>query len=259
MNAEERLSVALHAVADHGDTATAPVAELVRRGRRRQRNWIVVRSAAVVGVVAAVGGTTMLAVSGGGDQPGQSGQVTAARVDLVSAAEATSDASFRFTFTGKSPDGVAIDCHGGLDRGADVGWEKDGSHETRFIEGTQYVKLGNKPWRAEPGTLNQSFDCTGPITNGAIDPAAVLRSLKGKGQVGYAGRTGSGQDAVDVYKYTFSLKGGQLTYNGVMEAGVASGYIRKVTTDVSGVVDGTYTITYSGFGEPVKVTAPNVR
>jgi hypothetical protein len=256
---EERLNVALHAVADHGDTAAAPVAELVRRGRRSQRNRRVARSAAVLSVVAAVGGTTVLAVSGGGDQPAQSGQVTAARVDLVSAAEATSDTSFRFNLTGRSSNGVAIDCQGGLDRGAGVGWEKDGWHETRFMDGTQYVKLGDKPWRADASTLDQSFDCTGPITNGAIDPAAVLRSLKGMGQVTYAGRTGSGQDAVDVYKYTFPLKGGQLTYSGVMEAGVASGYIRKVATRISGVVDGTYTITFSNFGDPVKVTAPNVR
>lgn len=260
MNNEEHLSAALHAVADNGDTTAAPTADLIRRGRRGQRVQTVARLVAAVGVVAAIGGATALAVSDAGGQPGQPGHVTAARVDLVSAAAATSGTSFRFTLTGRNVSGDAINCHGGLDRRADVGWEKDASHEVRFINGKQYVKLGDQPWHAYSARLIESFDCTGPVTNGTIDPAAAIKLLQEKGQVRYAGRTGDGQDAVDVYKFTHSAKGGQLTYSGSIAVGVASGYIQKMTTNITGAgSDATYIATYSGFGEPVKVTAPNVQ
>lgn len=259
MNSEEQLSLALHAVADTADTPPAPVAELIRRGRRSRRARIRTRSMVAVGVVAAVGGTTALTVSALDPRPAQ---VTAADVDVASAGEANTKTSFRFTHTGKSQK-ATIACHGALDPGAEVGWEKGtGSDrfEIRFIDGTQYVKAAGTPWRAEPRSpFDQSFTCLGLIDRGYVDPAALVRSLRDKGQVEYTGRTGSGQDAVDAYTFTYSIKDGQLTYSGVMQAGVATRHIVRVTFTVSGKgINNSFTTVYSGFGEPVKVTAPEV-
>ena len=260
MNSEERLRVALHVVADNADTPPAPVAELIRRGRRSRRGQVLKRSMVAVGVVAAVGGTTTLTVSALGPRPAQ---VAAAPVDVASAAEGTGDVSFRFTHTGEGRSGAALACHGALDPGAEVGWETGTGadrFEVRFVDGTQYVKGSGKPWRAEPRSpFDQSFSCPGPIAGNTVDPVAVVRWLREKGPVEYAGRTGTGPDAIDTYTFHYSIKAGQLTYSGELEAGVAARHVQRVIMTVAG--EGftvTHTIVYSGFGEPVQVTRPVV-
>ncbi|MFI7540813.1 hypothetical protein [Actinoplanes sp. NPDC049599] len=260
MNTEERLAVALHVVADTADTPPAPVADLIRRGRRRRRAQRLTRTMMVVGVVAVVSGTTALTVSALRPAPAP---VAAAPVDVASGAEATSATSFRFQHTGSTADGRAVACHGAVDPGAGVGWEQGTGadrYEIRFVNATQYVKPAGKPWRAEHrATLAQSMSCPGPIAEFTVDPAAVVRSLKERGRVEYTGRTGSGQDAVDVYTYTYSVKGGLLTYSGGIEAGVASRHVQKVTLNLSGDgANNNFTTLYSGFGEPVRVTVPKI-
>ena len=62
---------------------------------------------------------------------------------------------------------------------------------------------------------------------------------------------------MDVYSFAYSTKGGQLGYSGVIEAGVVSRHVQKVTLETSGKgFDGSFTTVYSGFGEPVPVTVP---
>ncbi len=256
MTSEDHLSVALRVVADSTETPPPPVAELIRRGRRaRSRN----RAMVAAGVVAAVGGTTALTVVALGPQPAP---VTAAAVDVASAPQATSDSSFRITHTAKVHKGRGVACQGAVDPGAEVGWEKGtGSdrYEIRFVDGVQYVKEAGRAWRAEPRSpsLEQSLSCGTSITGYTVDPVVVVRSLKAKGQVKYTGRTGSGQNAVDTYRFSYSIKNGLLTYSGVVSAGVTSRHVQKVTLNLSG--DGQRfdsTTVFSGFGEPVRVTAP---
>ncbi len=260
MTSEQRLSDALHVLADHADTPPPPVAELIRRGRRRRRGRILARSLVAAGVVAAVGGATALTVSVLGPQPAR---ITAAPVDVASGPEATDDTSFRFTQTGRASSGRVLGCEGALDPGAEVGWERGTGtdrYEVRFVDGVQYVKEVGRPWRPEPrSSFDGSLSCTGPITETTVDPVVVVRSLREQGTVEYTGRTGRGPDAVDAYTYTYSIKKGLLTYSGTIEAGVASRKVQKVTLNLSGDgEDNSFTTVYSGFGEPVRVTAPKV-
>ena len=256
MNTEERLSVALHALGDKDSAGSAPIGDLVWRGRRRRHDRVIGRSVAAATALAAVGVTAALGLGGG--TTGHHGTTNTHRVELVAAAKATSDTSFRFRFTA---DGFGsshrIVCRGGVDRDANVGWERDSTHETRVIGGTEYVKIPGKPWRAEPGALDGAFDCTVSITHGSLNPEKILESLRDKGKVRYVGRRGSGEDAVDVYAYAYSAKNGQLKYRGEIQVGVGSGYVQKVTNQLTFPGgSGTQTIEYSHFGEPVRVSAP---
>jgi hypothetical protein len=48
-------------------------------------------------------------------------------------------------------------------------------------------------------------------------------------------------------------------HSGAIEADAAAGHLTKVTLKVSGKgIDSSFTTEYSGFGEPVAVTAPKV-
>jgi hypothetical protein len=260
VTSEQRLSDALRVVADHTDTPPPPVAELIRRGRRRRRDRILARSLVAAAVVAAVGGATALTVSVLGPEPVG---ITAAPVDVASGPEATGDTSFRYTQTGQTSSGRILGCAGAVDPGAEMGWEKGTStdrYEIRFVDAVQYVKEAGRPWRAEPRSpFERSFSCPVSVASTTVDPVVVVRSLREQGTVEYTGRTGKGPDAVDAYTYTYSMKKGLLTYSGTVEAGVASRKVQKVTLNLSGDgQDNSFTTVYSGFGEPVRVTAPKV-
>lgn len=249
MTSEESLSVALHDIADHADTPPPPVAELIRRGRRAKT---LRRSLVAIGVVAAVSGTAAVALS--------SREPRAAPAEVVSSAKAPSDVSFRFTQTGRTLTGTTLACHGGLDPHAEVGWEQGTSpdrYESRFTGGTRYVRETGQPWRAEPrAPFDRSFSCPGPIPGlDTVDAEAVVSVLQERGTVKDTGRAGT----VDAYTFSYAVKDGQLTYSGTIEADAASRRILRITMRLSGKgTDNRFTTVYSGFGEPVVVTAPKV-
>ena len=257
MNSEEELSVALHVVADGADTPPPPVDELIRRGRRAR---MLARSMVAAGVVVAVVGTTALTVAAVGPRVAREADPP---VDVAAAGGGDRDTSFRISRTWRTPDGRAAFCSGGIDPAAQVGWEKGnagGRYEIRFVGGLQYLKPAGRPWLAQPASgLTDALTCNGPVEEYTVDPAAVVQSLREKGPVEYTGRTGRGDEAVDTYRFSYSIKGGRLTYSGVISAGVTSRHVQRVTMNLSGDgVSDDFVTEFDGFGEPVRVTAPKL-
>jgi hypothetical protein len=257
VNNEEELSVALHVVADSADAPPPPVDELIRRGRRAR---MLARSMVAAGVVVAVVGTTALTVAAVGPRVARE---AAPPVDVAAAGGGNRDTSFRISRTWRTTDGRPAFCSGGIDPAAQVGWEKGdagGRYEIRFVGGVQYVKPGGRPWRAQSRSrLTNSLTCDGPVDEYTVDPAAVVQSLREKGPVEYTGRTGRGDEAVDTYRFSYSIKGGLFTYSGVISAGVTSRHVLRVTQNVSGEGESSDSVTvFDGFGEPVRVVAPKL-
>jgi hypothetical protein len=252
VTSEESLSVALHDIADNADTPPAPVTELIRRGRRSRRARRLRRAVVAAGVVVAVSGAAAVTLT--------AREPRATPAEVVSPVEAPDEVSFRFTKTGTTLKGKASACHGALDPKAEVGWEQgtgSNRYEIRFTGGTQYVKEVGQPWRAEPRSpFEQSLSCPEPVPGPAtVDAEALVSVLQERGTVEHTGRTGT----VDTYTFSYTVKNGQLAYSGTIEADVASRYLRKVTLRFSGKgIDNRFTTEYSGFGEPVVVTAPKV-
>lgn len=268
MTEQDDLFRALHVLANRGGDTPPPVGEILRRGRRTGRNRMLTTSAALgaVGLVGAVG--LAVGVSGGGQAPTHDPSrppQPAGRVDLVAAANATSATSYHFTFIalGFSPDGVS--CNGGIDPNARVGWESDSLHESRVFGSQQYVKFPGHRWREQKSTFDSSFDCTVSTAPGTVDPTLVLKAMRDKGTVKYAGRHGSGAKAVDRYEFRKEEtkdRSPQFTgYVGRIDIGVRSRYVEQLTNTmvIGGRALGTQAITYYAFGQPVTVSRPSIR
>lgn len=154
----------------------------------------------------------------------------------------------------------------------------DGYMQVRIIGGHYYTHYSGKgePWRTGRGTLVQALVLNGgrawaPTDGASADPAVLLAALHRLGSVKFAGRSGTGAQALDTYDFKYDIAGDtsvkphQLT--GTIVVHNQSNLIAKITmqTRVTGtnpqIADGgrttfTTVMTFSDYGLPVSVQTP---
>lgn len=285
---ERALSAALHDMAGHGPSGSPPISRLLSRGRRRRHT----RSAfaCAIGVTGA-GVLTALASAGPGagtsadTASGAHGATTRpGPVALSLAAERTDAGPFHFSLTSKAPD------PGGKAGEPPRTGTSEGAFDPSTLHGytqavgggvsAQSIRIGDTcysqptlgaPWLRFTCSASASGTSFASLTQ---DPATALKQLEAAGRATYAGRTGSGSGEVDTWKFTFgrnargSAGSGTIqigyTVTGTATVGVADGHIAAidytVTTAPNPIVAHSVTdvsITFSDYGAPVRVSAPD--
>jgi hypothetical protein len=280
---EEKLSVALHNLAEPDETGPAPINGLLQRGRRAR----LIRFARTAGItMAAVAVAAGLAAVA---RPRESGPVP-----LALAAQTTQRATFQFeqTFSLKGPTGEAIIPAGTPYRGAydpvhDRGYriqvmpgEPHLTTEERQIGDDCYSRHSPRdPWYLSSmsgerwsGCWRLTDSAEGSVLGISASPGDLLVELENAGQVSYAGRTDKGRHGVDTYRFTYryAVDAGPddhrvLEKHGTVDIEVATRRVIRLaygSTDVTGDRDGRYLLAFSqeltlfGFGEPVVVKKP---
>lgn len=286
MSQDEELSRALHALADGDDGVSAPVDEVLRRGRRATHRRAAGRSVAAVGAVAVVGVVAAIAASGPTAPPHQQAQpgpavrgadtrpTDSARTRLVAAVRTSGNDSFRFatqgtnriTAPGKPTTPQGFGCTGAVDPAQPVGYyQLPNGEETRIVGDDAYVYEGGEWFRETDPTFSHRIGC-GRVALSA-SPSDILDPIRDTGTVRYLGRRGSGADAVDVYgvAYVRQLDGpNTMQVTATVRVGVRSQRVAEV--DEKSVyrwkqrTDSTSesVTTYSGYGESVTVERPTV-
>jgi len=153
-----------------------------------------------------------------------------------------------------------------------------GYDQVRITGGHYYTRSSGKeqPWMTGRGTLVQALVLNGgrawsPTDGASADPAVLLAALRHLGSVKFAGKSGTGAQAVDTYDFKYhiagdgSVKSHQLT--GTIAVHDRSKLIAKiimqtkVTTAQPQLGDGGWftfrtVMSFSDYGVPVSVHAP---
>ncbi len=264
---EAYVSAALHDLADNETIAEPPTQHLLQRARRRRR----LRAGATVSaaaVVAAVAVTGVAAMPGGGD-------------GLAGAQQ--SPMSYRFTLTIVShttpsdQPGTVMVSNGAYDPVHRRGFmNTDYNNERQVAVGdvcytrdryrSRWVRTAEPcPWADGPDRL--------PAW---ISPAEVFDQLEQRGTVEYVGRTGTGGNKVDVWRFSYGKPTEDppplrdLAVTGTIEVNASTGRVSKVASHVptgAGYISPTtqtfvemlameQTVEYRDYGKPVSVTEP---
>jgi hypothetical protein len=277
---DETLSVALHNLAEPDETGPAPIAGLLRRGRRARFNRLARTAGATAAAVAVVAGLAAVA------RPSEPGPVP-----LALAAQTTQRATFHFeqTFSLENRAGETVIPPGPPYRGAYDPVHNRGyriqvmpgdphlTTEERQIGDDCYVHHGRGfVWQRSsmsdrrPGCWQLTDSAEGSALGASASPVDLLAELENAGQVSYAGRTGKGTQKVDTYRFTYRYDAGDnehrtLEKHGAVDIDVATRRIVRLaygSTDVTRDGNGRYLLafsqelTLSGFGEPVIVERP---
>jgi hypothetical protein len=275
---ERALSVALRDVAEHGLSGSPPpIKQLLSRGRRRRHAraaFACVVGVTGAGVIAALVSVGPGAGTSSNTASGTPGAIPTGRIALSLAAERTDAGSFHYSLSTKTtvPDGQArpATMEGAFDPSTMRGYSK----EVAGGETSESIRIGNacyaKPTLSAPWL---TLPCSPPASGFSLqslteDPAAALKQLEAVGLATYAGRTGSGSGAVDLWKFTVIHKQqaeelAGYTVAGTARVGVAGGQVEAIDftitiapsrTIASSVQDAS--ITFSDYGAPVSVSAP---
>jgi hypothetical protein len=156
--------------------------------------------------------------------------------------------------------------------------QADGYMQVRIVGDNYYTRFSgnNEPWRTAPGTLVQALVLNGgrawaPTDGASADPAVLLAAVRQLGSVTFVGQSGSGAQALDVYKFSYDIAGDgsveahQLT--GTITVHDQSNLIAEITmqTTVTGASSQvaeagsttfTTVMTFSDYGVLVRVQAP---
>jgi hypothetical protein len=145
---------------------------------------------------------------------------------------------------------------------------------------TRYSATASFPagssWTAGPGSLAQALDLNGgrswaPTSGGSADPAVLLATVRRLGQVRLAGRSGSGAQALDTYRFQYQIAGDASVQRhrlaGTIVVHHQSNLIARITMQTT--VTGTHpqiadsgrltfrtVLTFSDYGLPVSVRPP---
>jgi hypothetical protein len=149
----------------------------------------------------------------------------------------------------------------------------DGHMQVRIIGGHYYTRFSGKdqPWMTGRGTLVQALVLNGgrawsPTNGASADPAVLLGALRHLGSVKFAGKSGTGAQAVDTYDFRYhiagdgSVKAHQLT--GTIVVHGKSNLIAKITMQTRvttaqpqlgdrGLLTFRTVMTFSDYGVPV--------
>jgi hypothetical protein len=274
---EQDLASRLHQLADRDGTGPAPVANLVRQGRRSRATRTALYTTGATAVIAVVA----VAVGVAGNRPAGPAAPVAGpeRVSLALAAQTTSAAPFHFTASIADADThvVAIELTGVADPVAGRSQLQD-THHVKFVEerrigGQCYVQpavdQGFTAYACPPGSGSLGTDAS--LTG---NPMAVLDQLEASGAATYAGRTGTGSSTVDTWKFSYTTPvvdgSTPITSAGTATVDVATSQVTNVTFQAGaaagappapggdGVAHQTITFAFSDYGTPVTVVAPPV-
>jgi hypothetical protein len=260
----------LRTLADDGDLGVPPTDALLRRGRRSRAARTTTLATAGVAAVAlgAVAAATLPAT------PSAAPRRTATPplpgpAPLTLAAEHTAAASFRFDMTiavvGASSTGGLTGAYDPVNRRGylkTVGKARVKLVEQRRIGERCFVlPVPRGHWISTPCGPGESLGTSAGLTT---DPAGVLAQLKANGSATYVGRTGSGAAAADTWRFTYTVPQGKATVGftetGTATVDVATNQIATVafrfTLNQPGSTVEDVMYRYSGYGEPVNVTAP---
>jgi hypothetical protein len=149
----------------------------------------------------------------------------------------------------------------------------DGHMQVRIIGHHYYTRFSGKhqPWMTGPGTLVQALVLNGgrawsPTNGASADPAVLLAAVRDLGSVKFAGKSGTGAQAVDTYDFKYHIAGdGSVKsheLNGTIVVHDRSNLIAKiimktrVTTAQPQLGDGGWltfrtVMTFSDYGVPV--------
>jgi hypothetical protein len=285
---ERALSAALRDLAGRGPSGAPPLGDLVARGRRRRHARTALAGAAGVTGVAVVAALASTGPRAGLTPDTASGVSAASRpspISLSLAAERTDASPFHYSLTSSTTSGRA----GGAGKASTA--TSQGAFDPSTLRGyatavgggqsAQSIRIGDTcyaqpvadgPWLILPcSPPPSSLTTLGDLTQ---DPAAVLKQLEADGLATYAGRTGSGSDEADVWKFTLTQKPQASTEDGRIEigftatgtarVGVAGGQVAAIDYTVTiapGQILATsvtnISITFSDYGAPVHVSAPS--
>ncbi len=289
-NEPDRLSHALHVMADRDATYTAPVEQLLRRGRRARRTRTAGRSMGVVGAVAILGAAAAaVGVGNHGPRaaPGAEGHqphhttATPARsssppttssppLRLVDAMRKTNDTSFQVRayadYTRR-----AEDCTGGVDPKHRVSWMAVPNGEVYIITIGDDIYERSPTGAAGPHQWSKvdlseypkghrppldSFFCGGT----SVAEAKVLDEMKEEGPIRSIGRRTRDGKVFDVYSVTSTRPViGDGSYDTTQAwVNVKSGYVEQLWSwqAPKHAKAEPSVILFSHFGEPVTVRRP---
>jgi hypothetical protein len=270
---EQTLTRGLHDLAERHEPGAPPVAALLRRGRRTR----IGRAAGVFATAAVLAVGSVYALTGvppSGTQP----------VPLALAAQTTELTTFRFHEEGMTVEGLGgagptLPVDGAVDpvnrRGFAIAkWDGRRISEIRQFGDTCYSGFsppdGPDRWHRAPcGNDAMMQDPQSQALGRSASPGPLLKELREAGDVTHEGRSGSGADAVDTYRFSYAFT--RVTYSERPDnQGTRSGTV-QVSVSTHRIVAVRYRTKYDArrtefttdlrlfdFGTPVEVEAPTV-
>ena len=294
---DEVIIGALHDLADRGVVGTAPVDQLLRRGRTARVRRAGTVGGALAGLAVAVAVTVVMA--GSWNPPEHT-------VPLAAAANSTAATSFHIKITAppygdigaaKAPVRHAnLVIEGAYDPVRQNGYINEVSgpdswtpaYPQIIVGGTCYTQVprplvqgGGSQW--QQGDADPCFDgwIIATPAGSAANPATLLKQLAAAGSAHLVSRTGSGAGEVDVWSYSYTAPSGLavLTLAGTATVQAATEHVTRLTLRIVNTVftrmptppvgahlassapgttsEPVITYEFSDFGVPVAVTAPS--